>query len=57
MFYCFSFSAYIRFLFMFLIERNVNISSALNFSDVYGNVNFSDVYGSVSYIGSLVKFT
>ena len=42
MFYCFSFSAYIRFFVMVLIESN-----ELNFSDVYQNVN---------YIGSLAKF-
>ena len=34
MFYCFSFSAYIRFFVKVLIETNVNISNELNFSDV-----------------------
>ena len=44
MFYCFNFSAYIRFFIKGLIDTNVNISNELNFSDVYRSVN---------YIGSL----
>ena len=47
MFYCFNFSAYIRFFVKVLIEMNANTSSELNFSGVYRIVN---------YIGSLAKF-
>ena len=47
MFYCFSFSAYIRFFIKSLIETNVNISNELYFSDVYRHLNYN---------GSLVKF-
>ena len=41
------FSAYTRFFVKDLIERNVNISNELN---------FSDVYRTIDYIGSLEKF-
>ena len=47
MFYCFNFSTYIRFFVKVSIERNVNISNELNFSDVYRSVNDT---------GSLAKF-
>ena len=46
MFYCFNFSAYIRFVIKVLIETNVNISK----------LNFYVVYGSVNYNGLLAKF-
>ena len=45
---CGNLSVHIRFLVKVLIENNVNISSELNFSDVYQNV---------ICIGSLAKFT
>ena len=48
MFYFFNFNAYVRFFVKILIEMNVNMSSELNFSDVYRSVN---------YIGSVAKFT
>ena len=48
MFYCLNFSAYIRFFFKVLIERNVDMSNDLNFSDVFRGVN---------YTGSLAIFT
>ena len=48
MFCSFNFSAYIRFFVTVWIEKNVNVSNELNFSDVYRNVN---------YIESLAKFT
>ena len=40
MFYCFKFSAYIRFFVKGLIETTVNISNGFNFSDVYRIVNY-----------------
>ena len=40
MFSCFKFSAYIRFFINGLVEMNVNISSELNFADVYRSVNY-----------------
>ena len=48
MFQCFNFRTYIRFFIKVLIEKYVNISNELNFSDLYPNV---------SYTGSLAKFT
>ena len=45
MFYCFIFSACIRFFVQVLIETNVN------------EYNFSDVYQSVNCTGLLAKFT
>ena len=47
-FYCLNFSAKIRFFVKVLIERNVDMSNGLNFSDVYRGVN---------YTGSLAIFT
>ena len=44
----FHFSAHISFFVKVLIEKNINISNELNFSDVYQSVNF---------IRSLAKFT
>ena len=48
MFYCFIFDPYIKFFVEALIEKNVNISNELNFSDAYQRVN---------YIWSLAKFS
>ena len=47
MFYGFKFCTYIRF-FEILIEKKVNISNELNFSEVYRSVN---------YMRSLAKLT
>ena len=40
LFYCFNFSAYIRFFVKVLIEMNIDSSNEINFSDVYRSVNY-----------------
>ena len=56
MFFCFNFSANIRFFVNVLIEMNVNRIDEMNVNRI-DELNFSDVYQSVNCIWSLAKFT
>ena len=52
MFYCFNLSTS-RIFVKVLIERNINISNELNFSDVFQSANYIGLIASKVYVNSV----